>query len=141
MDSQERYANPLPAPARRSWRRRLAVGILLPLVAALVFSGVKAQPASAAVLYPVYYYQVCQHQNHFGASLWKWSPYGWYCYDLSVPLGVTWAGGLDIQGYCAWKYPGSWAYLYDKNTPYGWRCARNCKPPYGQSAVQETYLF
>lgn len=84
-----------------------------------------AAPANAGVtyVYPIYHYQVCQRQGHFGASYYNpWSPYSWYCYDLSFPLGVTWAGGLDFDGYCRAKY-GARAELWSRDA-WGWRCVR-----------------
>ncbi|MDP9694428.1 UNVERIFIED_ORG: hypothetical protein J2X79_001987 [Arthrobacter globiformis] len=74
--------------------------------------------------YPVYQYQVCRRQGHWGASFTNyWNPYSWYCYDLSFPLGITWAGGLDINGWCKATYPGSYAGL-DANNAMGWKCIK-----------------
>lgn len=74
--------------------------------------------------YPIYHYQVCQRQGHFGASYYNgYSPYSWYCYDLSIPFGITFAGGLDINGWCQATYRGSHAELVS-NDAWGWKCVR-----------------
>jgi hypothetical protein len=81
------------------------------------------QPPGPNRYYPVYLYQVCQQQGHFGDSLLNpRDPYSYYCYDLSFPLGITYAGGLDIQGWCQDKHPGSTATLYSDDVLNGWKC-------------------
>jgi len=106
--------------------RRLlaAAGITITgLLGMSVVTPVAAQ-ASTTYVYDVYHYQVCQRQGHFGASFYNpWDPGSWYCYDLSVPLGVTWAGGLDINGWCAEKYNGTHAELTSGDV-WGWRCIK-----------------
>lgn len=87
-----------------------------------------AAPAQAEGWYTYYYpvmpVDVCQHQGHFGATtLFFWNPYSLSCYDLSVPAGVTFTGGLDFQGFCEWKYPGSYATV-DGKTVMDWKCVR-----------------
>jgi len=74
--------------------------------------------------YPVYHYQVCKRQGHFGASFYNpWNPRSWYCYDVSFPFGVTFAGGLDINGWCKAKYKGSTAVLTGKSV-WDWKCRK-----------------
>lgn len=94
------------------------------VVSGLCFS--TSTPANAATTYSysVYHYQVCQRQGHFGASfLNPWNPYSWYCYDISFPLGVTWAGSLDINGWCRARYAGTHVELWSGDV-WGWRCVR-----------------
>lgn len=80
--------------------------------------------AGTTYYYPVYHYQVCNRQGHFGATYgWYWNPYSWRCYDLSFPFGFTIAGGLDINGWCAARYPGSYAGLTANNV-FGWKCIK-----------------
>lgn len=76
--------------------------------------------------YPVYEYKVCNLQGHFGASFSNpWNPYSWYCYDLSIPFGVTFAGGLDVQNYCNVYHPGSRATATKPTAAYdSWKCIK-----------------
>ncbi|HEX6257928.1 MAG TPA: hypothetical protein VFZ48_00445 [Candidatus Saccharimonadales bacterium] len=102
------------------------VGALAGLALFLGLSIATTAPAQAGTtyVYHVYHYQVCQKQGHFGASFTNpYNPYSFYCYDLSIPLGVTWAGGLDINGWCASKYAGTHAELVEHNV-WGWRCIK-----------------
>jgi hypothetical protein len=74
--------------------------------------------------YRVFGFQVCNWQGHFGATTYNyWAPYSMRCYDLSFPAGFTITGGLDINGYCRAKYPGSYAGLVANNVD-GWRCIK-----------------
>jgi hypothetical protein len=96
------------------------------VVATIVLFGLNVAPAEASTtyIYPVYQYQVCQRQGHFGASYYNpWSAYSWYCYDLSFPIGVTYAGGLDMNGWCQATYSGTHAELVS-NDVWGWRCIK-----------------
>lgn len=106
--------------------RRAVLSAVAVVVAMFGMSIAAAAPAEASTTYhyPVYHYQVCQRQGHFGASYYNpWDPYSWYCYDMSVRLGVTWAGGLDINGWCAATYPGSHAELTGTDV-WGWECLK-----------------
>ncbi len=70
----------------------------------------------------IYPYKVCQHQGHWGASYTNAkNPYSWYCYDLSFPVGITWAGGLNMNAYCKAKYNG-WAEVDRNHGVWGWNC-------------------
>jgi hypothetical protein len=87
-----------------------------------------AAPAAAEggyyVLYPVEASKVCQHQGRTGATSLTWgNPFSLFCYDLSIPAGITFGGDLDIQGYCNDKWPGSTAMVAEQNI-FGWRCKR-----------------
>ena len=75
-------------------------------------------------MYQINYVQACQEKGHLGASFWYWGPYAWYCYDYAFPVGIAYAGGMDIQAWCNRHYPGSRAIVW-YNSPYGWRCNRN----------------
>lgn len=108
--------------------RQGLVSLLLAIGMMVGFSVTTAAPAQAAgsltYYYPVYHNQVCNRQGHFGASYSNpYNPYSWYCYDLSFPAGITFTGGLDINGWCQATYPGSYATLYTYS-PWGWKCAR-----------------
>jgi hypothetical protein len=118
--------------------RQAIAGAIVAFTALLGVTVTTAVPAQAATtvqaapmaqtgtiyVYTVYHYQVCQRQGHFGASYYNpWSPYSWYCYDMSFPVGVTWAGPLDINGWCASRYWGTHAELWS-NDVWGWRCVR-----------------
>jgi len=113
-------------------------------VLALSAAGIGTAPASASVVapvsavaptaikvassltyyYPVYGYKVCRRQGHWGSSFTNyWNPYSGYCYDLSFPIGITWAGGMDINGWCKATYPGSYAGIYANNA-LGWKCIK-----------------
>lgn len=96
-------------------RRLLTAGAAIALAVGL-FTGAMAtssHPAEASWNYQVTPYRVCQWQYSnpglffIGASTWQpWNPYAIYCYGLS---GFGWGvlGGLNIQGYCSARYPGS----------------------------------
>jgi len=106
--------------------RQAVVGAFLAVLALFGVSIASAAPAQASTTYTyeVWHYQVCQRQGHFGASFTNpWDPGSWYCYDLSFPLGVTWAGGLDINGWCGEKYRGSHAELTSSDV-WGWQCVK-----------------
>lgn len=111
----------------RKVRMRLSAGLLSLMLAVAGLIGANAATAAASgptYLYPVYHYQVCQRQGHFGASFWNnWNAYSWYCYDLSFPAGITFTGGLDIDGWCQEKYHGSRAELQG-GTVWDWKCVR-----------------
>lgn len=114
---------------RRNFGPRVRQGFVSLLMAIGMMVGISvatAAPAHAAgsltYYYPVYQNQVCNRQGHFGAGYyWSTNPYSWYCYDLSVPAGITFAGGLDINGWCQARYPGSRAGLVSNNV-WGWKC-------------------
>lgn len=85
-----------------------------------------AAPAQASTNYiwPINHTQVCNWQGHFGATSFNWAnPYSLYCYDVSVPAGITITGGLDMNGYCQAKYPGSHSELWG-NTIWAWKCVK-----------------
>ena len=67
----------------------------------------------------------CRRQGHTAASFWwYWNAYSWYCYDLSVPWGVTFFGGPDMNAACRSQYgyvPGIRARLLANNVQ-GWKC-------------------
>jgi len=70
---------------------------------------------------------VCNLQGHFGASTYNpFSAFANYCYDISFPLGFTVVGGLDVQGYCNAKHPGSKAVVVAQN-PFGWVCRQKTR--------------
>jgi hypothetical protein len=100
-------------------------GLAAIVIAASVALGTAA-PASAYTREdPAMPVAVCNWQGHFGASTWNpFSAYSSYCYDLSIPLGISIAGSLDVQGYCSAKFTGSKAIVV-ANNPLGWVCQRN----------------
>lgn len=111
---------------RRIKRGFAALALTFGLVASVTIAA--AAPASAEgsynVLYPVEAYKVCRHQGNTGASSWNWyNAYSLYCYDLSIPAGVTFGGDLDIQDYCNDTWPGSTATVVENNI-WGWKCKR-----------------
>lgn len=64
---------------------------------------------------------VCNSQGHTSASFWwYWNPGSWYCYDISIPAGITFAPGPDFGKYCRSKgYTGAEAW---PRHVFGWRC-------------------
>jgi hypothetical protein len=111
---------------QRALSKRMKLGVaaiaLLPTIGA-GYVGLSTQSASAAVLYGVNMVQACEEHGHLGASFWNTTPYGWYCYDFSpAPPFWSWAGGVDIQGWCNRHYPGTHSFIYQNNL-YGWRCS------------------
>ncbi|WP_405970901.1 hypothetical protein OG496_12410 [Streptomyces sp. NBC_00988] len=106
--------------------RQGLVSLLLAIGMMVGISMATATPAQASTtyIYPVYHNQVCNRQGHFGASFWNgFNPYSWYCYDLSVPAGITFTGGLDINGWCQDRYRGTHAELMGRDV-WGWNCVR-----------------
>ncbi|MEU9946498.1 hypothetical protein [Streptomyces lavendulae] len=72
--------------------------LFLTTAAALAASVMAATPAQASVSYQVNPTRACQQQyggGVFGASHYKWSPDGLYCYGPSFPAAITWIGTLD----------------------------------------------
>jgi hypothetical protein len=109
--------------------RQAVAGVVIAFITLLGVNIVTSAPAQASTtyVYNVYHYQVCQRQGHWGASLWNpWDPRSWYCYDLSIPLGITWAGKLDINGWCKATHRGSHAEL-TSNDAWGWRCIKRVR--------------
>ena len=111
---------------QRIWRGMFALAMTVGLASGITVA--TAAPAQAWGSYTYYYsvegYKVCQSQGHTGASSINWfDPYSMYCYDLSVPAGITFSGNLDIQKYCSDKYPGSTA-VVDGKTIFDWKCKR-----------------
>ena len=104
----------------------------LAIAAAVLMSTFSPGTPTAQALeinYPVYFYKVCNDQGHFGASYYNgFSPYSWYCYDLSLPTGVTFTGGLDINGWCMRTYRYSHAQVVDPHSAYGWKCVADRYP-------------
>lgn len=112
--------------------RRVSVSIaaLGLMIGVAVVGAVLASAAGGGhhVLYSVQAYKVCRHQGSTGASATNpWDPHSLYCYDLSIPAGITFGGDLDIQGYCSWKYPKSVAMIEEWNI-FGWKRKRAEKP-------------
>ncbi|KTS85153.1 hypothetical protein NS183_13240 [Microbacterium testaceum] len=114
---------------------------ILALVIGLAAAPATTPPASAATAVgPVAqaagkftgyidFHAQCKRQGQFGASFWNyWNPYTWYCYSLSIPVGISIGGGLDLNAACAAQYPTnrgwprSWAKLVAGNNVNGWRC-------------------
>lgn len=116
---------------RTGFGRRIKRGFLALAMTAGLAAGITvatSAPASAEggynVLYPVEVSKVCQHQGHTGATSLNWGdPFSLFCYDLSIPAGVTLSGNLDIQAYCDYTWPGSVATVYEHNI-FGWKCQR-----------------
>lgn len=103
----------------------LGRGIAASAIAAALSVGMAAPSWAYTRDDPAMPVAVCNLQGHFGASTYNpFSAYASYCYDLSVPLGISIAGSLDVQGYCNAKYPGSKAVVV-ANNPLGWKCRRN----------------
>lgn len=103
---------------------RHTLAVLLIVAATAVGMGLTPQPAQAGVTLAqaVDYHAVCRRQGAFAASTWNpLSPYAWYCYTISFPVGITYAGGLDIQGWCSAYMKGSRAEVWENNA-WGWRC-------------------
>ncbi len=109
---------------KRILPRRVVARMAIITMVALAGVGLGAVPASASYIYSINVTQACQEQGHFANSFWNTGPYGWYCYDLALPSGVSPAGGVDMQGWCNRHYPGATAIIYQYNL-YGWRCSRN----------------
>ncbi len=120
---------------KRRFGERICRGLIVLMTALSLTAGVGVIGATSAsaepgyyVLYPVEASSVCRHQGHTGASSFNWgNPYSLYCYDLSIPAGITFGGDLDIQGYCNSKWPGSVAKVHEWNI-FGWKCERREKP-------------
>ncbi|WP_133059081.1 MULTISPECIES: hypothetical protein [unclassified Nocardioides] len=85
-------------------------------------SGSTMHAARASYL-PVSGVTVCRSQGHFGGSFWwYWNPASWYCYDLSIPWGISIAGSPNFGAYCrARGYPIAEAYPWNTMS---WRCYR-----------------
>ncbi len=111
--------------------RRFTV-IAATIVALFVGMLIVASPASASESWQVNPTRACQQQyggGVFGASLYKWSPDGIYCYGLSFPLGLSWVGTLDrgrINNYCKAAYRNSRAVIGTgwRNPLNAWWCRR-----------------
>lgn len=105
------------------FRKILAFGATI-AGAAVMATSASAEDGGATWNYPVMPVDVCRHQGHFGATtLNPWDPYSLTCYDLSIPGGITFSGGLDYEGYCNAKYPGSHATLQGGDI-FSWKCSR-----------------
>ena len=105
-------------------RQKIAVASAMLLAAMGALVAPTAYAAGPTYYYPVEHYQVCQHQGHFGATTFApWDPNGMVCYDLAFPFGFSLAEGLDYQGFCSWKYPGSNAENISGDV-WGWKCVR-----------------
>lgn len=71
----------------------------------------------------------CKRQGSFASSFWNyWNPYSRYCYTISLPFGISYAGGLDLNWACreqypTWRgYPATVAKVVAGNNVNGWRC-------------------
>ncbi|WP_060880182.1 MULTISPECIES: hypothetical protein [Streptomyces] len=94
------------------------------MVGISVATAAPAQAAGTTYIWPINHTDVCNRQGHFGATSFNWgNPYSLLCYDVSIPAGITLAGGLDMNGYCQSKYWGSRAELWG-NTIMAWKCVR-----------------
>lgn len=98
--------------------------ILMTLLVSMIGAGffVAVPKAEAAVSYmPISGVTVCRSQGHFGGSYgWYWNPNSWYCYDLSIPAGITFASGPNFTKYC--KARGFTAAEAWPRNAMSWRC-------------------
>lgn len=100
--------------AQRIRRGFLTLAMVAGLTGGVTIAMVAPASADAGGEYNVYHQVIpadaCKDQGHFAAISFDWfNPYSLYCYDVSVPMGLTIAGGVDIQAFCNKKWPGSMA--------------------------------